>query len=80
MKKGLQGAVVQFQAHMNLLNTSDVMPEAGGRFFHHIGVVSDSIPLDNFSLQVHYYEVMFGSRPVKTDNNHNEILFVLSYN
>jgi len=80
MKKGLQDAVVQFQAHMDLLNTADVMPEAGGQFFHRIGVVSDSPPLDTFSLQVHYYEVMFGSRPVKTDNNHNEILSVLSYN
>jgi hypothetical protein len=48
---------------MNLLNIADVVFDACGQFFQRIGVVSDSTPLYSFSVQVHYYEVMLGSRP-----------------
>ncbi len=42
--------------------------------------MSDSTSLDDFSLHIHYYEIMLVSRPIETNNNHSEILSILSYN
>jgi hypothetical protein len=65
---------------MNLRGTTDVAVNAGGQFFQSVGIVSDSTSLDDFSLHIHYYEIMLVSRPIETNNNHSEILSILSYN
>ncbi|GAI68568.1 unnamed protein product, partial [marine sediment metagenome] len=56
-----QGPVIQFQAHMNLRGTTDVAVNAGSQFFQSVGIVSDSTSLDDFSLHIHYYEIMLVS-------------------
>ncbi len=51
-----------------------------GQFFQSVGIVSDSTSLDDFSLHIHYYEIMLVSRPIETNDKHSEILSILSYN